>query len=245
MARLNQIIAVEKGIKSRVYAAISEMHKALQKPELFKGFVRVYQKRDEDGEDLPPERKRVQFVVTDVLTATERLLSELMNVTARKDWTNCSAMADIVVDGQVLIPAVPVTYLLFLEKQLTDIRTFVGQLPILDEGEDWTFDGNSGLHRTAATQTTRSRKVQRPLVLYPATPEHPAQTQIVSEDVLAGVWNQTKQSGAFPKTAKEGMAGRVEKLLQAVKQAREEANGVEERGSPDVGTVLFKYLREE
>lgn len=243
MAKLNQIIAIEKGIKSRVYAAISEWHKAIQKPELFNGFVKAYQKRDDDGEDLPAERKRVQFAVPGVLDDAERLLGELMNVTARKDWTNCTARADVVVDGQPMVTDVPVTYLLFLEKQLTDLRTFVGQLPVLDEAEDWKQDANSGLFKTDATQTHRSRKIQRPLVLYPATPEHPAQTQIVSEDVLAGLWSQTKHSGALPKPAKEGMALRVEKLLQAVKQAREDANGADEVVTNDVASTLFKYIR--
>ncbi len=61
MARLNQIIAIEKGIKSRAYAELTELHKAAQKPDLFHGFVKTYQKRDEarchSGSQMPQHLK--------------------------------------------------------------------------------------------------------------------------------------------------------------------------------------------
>lgn len=59
-AKLNQIIAIEKGVKAQTYSALTEIHKAVQKPELFNGFAKTYQKVNEEGEDLPAERKRVQ-----------------------------------------------------------------------------------------------------------------------------------------------------------------------------------------
>ncbi len=37
MARLNQIIAVEKGVKSRSFQELTEAHHALQKPALLTG----------------------------------------------------------------------------------------------------------------------------------------------------------------------------------------------------------------
>lgn len=242
MGKLNQIIAVEKGIKSRVYGEITEMHKASQKPDLFNGFSKTYLKKDDDGEDLPPERKRVQFMVKDVLRTVERASSELMEVTARKDWTNCQAKGDVIVDGATIVKDAPVSFLLFLEKQVTDLRTFVGSLPVLDESESWTKDANSGLYKTDAIQTHRTKKLQKPIVLYPATAEHPAQTQMVTEDVIAGFWSQTKQSGAMPKPEREELLEKIEKLLRAVKEARESANIHEEVPAPQVGTAVFTYL---
>ncbi len=38
MSKLNQIIAIEKGIKSRVYAGLTDLNKIVQKGELFNGF---------------------------------------------------------------------------------------------------------------------------------------------------------------------------------------------------------------
>lgn len=242
MAKLNQIIAIEKGIKSRVYGDLTELNKAIQKPDLFNGFQKTYQKKDEDGEDLPPERKRVQFLASEVLRNAARGVTELMEVTARKDWTNCSASASVSVNGAVLVKDAPVSFLLFLEKQLTDLRTFVGNLPVLDDGETWNKDENSGLYRAEATQTHRTRKVQKPIVLYPATPEHPAQTQIITEDLIAGFWTTVKQSGAIPKPEKQALSERIEVLLRAVKEAREEANVHDEVQVPNVGEAVFGYL---
>jgi len=134
--------------------------------------------------------------------------------------------------------------LLFLEKTLTDVRTFIGNLPTLDEADSWKFDTNSGLYNTDAILTHRTKKVQKPIVLYPHSAEHPAQTQLVTEDIIAGYWNQIKQSGALPQTNKHLMAEKVDTLLRAVKEAREAANIQDEVKSPEVGEAIFNYILE-
>jgi hypothetical protein len=139
MAKLNQIIAVEKGVKSGSLRELTDAHHTLQKPALLAGISRTYQPKDEEGEQLPPESTRVQVKTEDVLRQTSTVLTRLFDVTATKDWANCSAKADIVVDGRTLLRDVPVSYLLFLEKQLVDLHTFVKKLPLLDATEDWSF----------------------------------------------------------------------------------------------------------
>jgi hypothetical protein len=242
MAKLNQIIAIEKGIKSSAYGALTELNKAAQKPDLFNGFSKTYRKKEEDGEELPPEGKRVQYTSGEVLRAAERALTDLVDVTARKDWSNCVAKADVVIDGKTLIASAPVSFLLFMEKQLTDLRTLVGNLPVLDVAEDWKSDPNSGLYRTEPTETHRTKKMQKPIVLYAATPEHPAQTQLITEDVIAGWWVLTRQSGAMPKPEKQKLQDRIDKLIQAIKQARESANMFDETDAPAIGAPVFGYL---
>lgn len=241
-SKLNQIIAIEKGIKARSYAEISDLHKAIQKPELFNGFSKTYASKAEDGDELPAEAKRVQFTVRDVLATVARSMGDLISVTARKDWTNCDAAADVVVDGKILVAGAPVTFLLFLEKQLVDLRTFASNLPTLDHSDDWTFDENSGLYRTQPTKTHRTRKEQRPIVLYDATPEHPAQTQLITVDEIAGFWTAVKHSGAMPAPKRTELIERIDKLLRAVKEAREAANNIDETRPPDVAALLFGYL---
>lgn len=240
--KLNQIIAIEKGVKSRAAQVVNENYKLLQKPELFNGFDKKYQPKDEDGEKLPNENKFVQYNGQTVIQLLQKSMSELFEVTARKDWTNMVANADVVVDGKILIAAAPVTFLLFLEKNLTDIRTFISTLPTLDPAEDWTVDQNSGLYKTSPVGTHRTKKVQKPLVLFPATPEHPAQTQLVTEDIIAGFWSTVKLSGAVAKPQVASYLERLEKLLKAVKEAREEANMTIEVTSPDVGSAVFGWI---
>lgn len=224
MAKLNQIVAVEKAIKSKAYATLSELHKLAQKPVLFNGQIRTYKKNEESGEDFPPEVVKVQQSVPNAIAATKEALSELFNITATKDFGNVSAKADVVLDGKVLVKDAPIPFLLFLEKQLSDLETFVSKLPTLDPAEDWTLDKNSGEYVTPKTVTTRGRKVQRGITLYPATPEHPAQTQLISEDVVVGQYELIKRSGALPATERAKLLQKVRTLGNAVKFAREEAN---------------------
>lgn len=239
--KLNQVIAIEKGVKSRVYSELTEFDKVCQKPDLFQGFSKSYEKKDEDGESLPPESKKVQFRVDNMLKAVATSLTEFYNVTASKDWANMGAVADIEVDGMKLLGGVPVTYLLFLEKQLTDLRTFFGHLPELDDTENWQRDETSGMYKTEPISTHRTKKLQKPIVLYDATKEHPAQTQLITEDVLAGYWKTIKHSGGVPKTRKDKIVARVEALIKAVKFAREEANGTDAERRV-VGENVFDYL---
>ena len=137
MAKLNQIIAVEKGVKSKAHQDLTAAHHGLQKAGLLAGISRTYQPKDEEGEQLPPESTPVQLKAEDVLRETAKTLTRLFDVTATKDWANCTARADVTVDGRVLVSDVPVSYLLFLEKQLIDVNTFVRKLPVLDASEAW------------------------------------------------------------------------------------------------------------
>ncbi len=241
MPKLNQVIAIEKGVKSRVYGEITDIHKTSQKPDLFNGFVKTYRKKDEEGEDYPPERKKVQMIADAMLSRAAELLTELFDVTATKDWGNCHAFADVEVDGQVLIKDAPVPYLLFLEKQISDLHTFVEKMPVLDEADDWSKDENSGLYKTSAIPTHRTKKVQKPIVLYEATKEHPAQTQIISEDIVVGYWDTVKHSGALPAPRKQLLLERIEKLAKSVKYAREQANAAESENQK-IGKQIFDFL---
>jgi len=239
--RLNQILAIEKGTKSRVFGEISKLHNAVQRASALNGFSKTYQPKDEEGDRYPPERQRVQLIATETLRQAGRLLSELFDVTASKDWANTTAKADVVVDGEVLLEQVPATYLLFIEKQLGDLRTLITKIPVLDQADHWSLDEGSQLYKTEPTETSRTKKVQRPIVLYPATPEHPAQTQLISEDQVVGTWVTVKHSGAFPASRKAELLDRIERLSNAVKFAREQANSVEATRR-EVGERIFRYL---
>lgn len=241
MARLNQIIAVEKGIKSRSLQDLTEAHRDLQKPALLSGIARTYRPRDEEGETLPPESTRVQVRAEEAIRKTAEILAKLFDVVATKDWTNCKARADVVVDGKVLVADVPVSYLLFLEKQLVDLHTFVKKLPVLDPSEAWVFDTSSDCWATEPVVTSKTRKVPRNHVKAEATDKHPAQVEVYYEDVIVGYWKTVKFSGALPARRVNELLDRVERLQQAVKFAREEANNTEAQ-EHKVGQAVLRYL---
>src|SRR5215813_7622534 len=139
MPKLNQIIAVQAGKKAQAKETLTEAYHQIKKPDLLAGLVRTYQPRDEGGEPQPEERKQAQVKVPDLIRKVTADLVEMFDVVATQDWANCQARADVVVDGRKVVENVPVTHLLFLEKQLVDIRTFIEALPILDAAEEWEY----------------------------------------------------------------------------------------------------------
>jgi hypothetical protein len=239
--KLNQIIAVEKGVKNKSFADLTEAHHAVQKTAPLAGISRVYQPKDEEGEQLPPESTRVQVQAEGVLRETAATLTRLFDVTATKDWANCEARADVTVDGRAVVADVPVSYLLFLEKQLVELNAFVRRLPVLDASEFWVQDPSTDAWKTEAVRTLRTKKVPRNHVKAEATEKHPAQVEVYYEDIPVGYWTTVKFSGALPARRVNELLDRVEKLQQAVKFAREEANGVEVVDQR-VGDAVFGYL---
>lgn len=240
---INQIVAVEKTRKAGANKALDEAYKLVQKPDLFNGQARSYTPATEDEDDLPPESTPVQVSVPTLVEAVSEKLAEFFDVTAIKDWSNCEAKGDVILEGetQPLIANVPVTYLLFLEKQLTDLHTFVSKMPALDPSQVWAYDENVNAFATQPTTSIKTKKVPRNHVVAEATPQHPAQVQVYHEDVRIGTWNTIKFSGAVPARTIADALERVDKLRDAVKFARERANTAE-IAQVSVGETLLNYV---
>lgn len=243
-AKLSQIVAIQKAVSTAENRKVTDLYHQLQKPPLLSGIARVYTPKDEEGEQLPPESTKVQVKATDVLTESAKALTRLFDVTATKDWGNCQAKADVIVDGVELLHQVPATYLLFLEKQLTDFHTVVKSIPLLDPSEDWHHDPTTGAWKTQPVTTIRTKKIPRNHVKAPATDKHPAQVEMFFEDVTAGTWSTTRFSGAIDAVTRTAILARVEKLSHAVKFAREEANTTSV-ADMKIGEILFGYLLAE
>lgn len=241
MTTLSQIIAITKGVKAQSLRDFTDSHRNTQKAPLLSGISRKYRPKDEEGEQLPPESTRVQLSAEDVLAETSKTLTRLFDLVLTQDTANTVAKADVVVDGRALLRDVPVTYLLFLEKQLADLHTFVDKLPVLDPAESWTFSPEIGAYASDPVETVRSRKVMRNHVKAEATKEHPAQVEVYTEDQPAGYWTTVKLSGALPATRVKELRERVEKLQQATKFAREQAN-THEVTDIKAGDAVFGYL---
>jgi len=227
MTRQNQIIAIEKGARGEAEGTITRAYHVLQKTVLLTGIARSYTPKDEDGDQLPPESTLVQVRASDEINKVTEKLSRMFDVVATREKTNTVAKASVVVDGDTLISEVPANVLLFLEKQLVDIVTFIRKLPTLDPAETWHYDSASDCYVTEPTQTTRTKKIPKNHVLAAATDKHPAQVQMYHEDVVAGTWTTRKFSGALEVRVVSDMLARVQKLQAAVKMAREEANTCE------------------
>lgn len=242
-SKLNQIIAVGNGEKSRAKKVMTKIYQKLDKDVLFSGISKTYEPIDEEGEQLPKEEKFVQMTVKDSIKEVKEVLTGMFNIVATQDIANCYAKADIEVNGKVIVSDVPVTHLLFLEKQLEDINTFVNSLPTLDPSEKWTYKEQSNCYVSEEKKTIRTKKTPEVIVKYEATEKHPAQTELIYIDKPAGYWHTIKFSGATTKKEKDLILEKIQKLQKAIKYAREEANNTEVETS-DTGNLILDYIFE-
>ena len=245
MPKLHQLLAIEKPTKTETYAKITKADRILSKqPELLAGFTKTYRPKDEEGDQLPSESKKVVVRAEELLQDVKSSLARLFDVTLTKDVGNSTAKANIVVDDGILAVDVPVTYLLFLEKQLTDLHTMINRLPTLPEDEDWHSDGNTNLQVTSPTVTVRNKKIPFNHVKAWPTKDHPniiPQVEVLHSDELQGYWTTVKMSGALPVKRVREMLYKVEKLQKAVLFAREQANSVEVQNKT-IGEDVLTYI---
>ena len=248
MKILSQVNAVLTSEKTRISKEVTDLHQICKKDVLFNGRVRVYRPLDPlKGGSLPPESQKVQYQVGSVLTKITEALNRLWSLTLTQDTGNREASANIEVHlpgepSSTLMAEVPVTTLLFLDKQLDNLETIVEALPTPDAGEDWVFDKSQNLLRGRLTETQKTAKEPTVIVKYEATDKHPAQTELFTKDVPVGIWEQTLLSGAMQVDTKEKLLQRVRLLQAAVKAAKEKANQCPvERQTV---SPLFKFLFE-
>lgn len=241
--RLNQLVAVRDGARSAAEKARDKAHHLIQRAEPLGGIRRTHQSLIDGEPNEPTEYKHVQVLAEDVAADFGKAMSRLFDVTAAVDYTNTQAFADVVLpDGTVLIERAPVPYLIFLEKQLKDVRTFIEKLPVLDPAIEWTPPTAPGQPWTSvAVETKSTKKVPKNHVLAEATERHPAQVSVFQDDVRTGTWTTVKLSGAVPAARVAELRSRIAELIDAVKIAREAAN-LTAVIDPKPGARVFAYL---
>lgn len=244
MPKQHQIVAVVKARRERAKDVMTKAYHILQKPDLFAGLSRKYRPTREDESPLPAEAKHLQATVREVVEQVREVWTEAADTILTQDAGNMAAVSDVAVsDGgeSLSLVGVPATHLLYLEKALTDLRTMCEAMPVLDPSEHWNRDEATGLFKSDTQESIRTRKVQKPIVMYDATPEHPAQTQLITEDIAVGVWEGVKFSGATTADHKRKVVRRITALQEAVKQARENANQIEVQQRKE-GAEIMRFI---
>lgn len=225
---LGQVVATERALRQKDNAVGSDVKKNLAKEGLTLGSVKEYVPDAGDNAPaadlLPTEYVEVQQKVEDGLKLAKQYSVAAMDVVATKDRTNTQAEADVIVDGDTLIPRVPISHLLWLENYLTEWRGFLAVLPILSPARSWEKDQESGLYRSRPEQRPRTLKKVVPLVLHPGTDKHAPQATTTSEEVHVGVFTTTHLSGAITGARKRQLLDNLDKVLLAVKDAIAVAN---------------------
>ena len=227
---LGQIIAVEKQTRQKDNAEGSRLKNAVQRQSWLTGLTKTYKPDDEDApesEQIDPQYTNVHLRAEDVLEEAVKYSVPAMDVTATKDRTNQDARADLIVNGTVLVPDVPVSHLLWLEHYLTEWKGFLTVLPVLPPEREWSLDHGRGLYMAVPEFTERRVKETVPLVLVPATKEHPAQALPQTAEKRAGKYTTVHLSGAVTEDRKKQLLDRMHVLQLAVKDAVTRANRTE------------------
>jgi hypothetical protein len=140
----------------------------------------------------------------------------------------------------------PVDELLGLEARLAKLRQLYAEVPTLDATKHWKPAAKVGAHvweTEFPEETTKTEKQVIPIVMTPATEQHPAQVQAIQKDIVVGKFTTTKRSGSATAIQKAEAIKRVDELLVEIKQARMRANETETVGG-GVSKVLLPLLLE-
>jgi hypothetical protein len=245
---LGQVIARESLARSDANKRLGEIHKNVQKHQLFEGLRKDYEPFSETEDEartgakrLPSETKAVQFRGEEMLSRFLAEYAPAIDLAAAKDFGNTEAFADVVVDGTVLLGRLPATHLLHMEKVLDDWATFIAGMPVQDPAEHWSAVRDDGLVESQPEVTIRAEVKKVPLILHEPTDRHPAQVAIIDETVNAGKWTKVRYSGALTAGRKRELAQRAAVLKAAFKVAREEANRTEAQAKVE-SQFLIGYL---
>lgn len=239
--KLHQTLALLKGVGSDAHGVLTRAHHDLMKGQLLSGLRKVYRPQDdEDTVTYPTEHQKVQIKAAEAIAGIIPSQVRLYDVTAARDFSNMRASADVTVDGQVIVEAAPVPYLLWLEKKFAELEVFVKKIPVLSPEFNWSRDDAEGWV-SDPVETTKTKKVKRVLTLHPGTDKHPPQVQPYDEDVVQGFWTTVRYSGALPQADVNTLLKRVRKLQDAVKVAIAEANAIDAI-EPKPGKKIFDYV---
>lgn len=243
MGKMHELLAVESSVAGNYNRDLEETLKVFDKPDLFTRTVTTKTfLADEDQKFNTSTTSEITTTVKKRLDWFKGSVTKFFDLVLQKDLTNQASKADIVIGDTVIANNVPATTLLMLEARLQDLRKAFDKMPTLQAGISWGRDESQGLWKNNETQISFStKKTMKPVILAPATEQHPAQVEKVFEDVNVAKVARDTYSGMLSSEEKATILGRLDDLLQGVKKARQRANNTDVvTGS--IGDNIFTYL---
>jgi len=243
--KLHEILAVENDLEKVATNMIDEAKVTFNKKvNLFQGQVKTAEMFDNDAPTPTPEVIKLEETVPSKLKYVGKAVARWLDVVLQKEKTNQIAVADLVVDGDVLATAVPATFLLGLENKVKRLRDMYIDIPTLQPGIRWELTPDEGENIYAAADPIErfiTSKQVKSTVLYEATKEHPAQIDKWTEDVKTGRYLVYPTSGMITPARKAEILDRLDRLGQAAKAARMRANSAEVK-KESIGQTLMDFI---
>jgi len=245
--KLHELLAVEKNFENQAGKTRAELKKTFDdKKHLFSMKIVTF-KPNADG--AAPETELQSDIQTTVKKEIDWLcpiLSKGLDASHQIDVANTIAKADVITeDDETVLKEVPATSLLRLEHRMDELRTLIGSIPTLDPAKGFLPDEQKGFgyYKAAEVQKHRTKKEFKPVVMVPATKEHPAQIEKLFEDVPVGTVQEQEWSSMITPAKKAAVLDRLDKLSRAIKKARARANEQEvDVKEKKVGDALLTYI---
>lgn len=245
MAKLHEVLSVEKSLFDVSKKLIKESSHTFTKSSLFMGGSRQLTMFDENAQNANTrEEQELTTTVDENLAWVNEAIAKYWDAVGQKDITNTTAVADIIVRGKTIAANVPATFLLGLETKLKEVRKLYEDIPTLRPGvawEEYEDLGENIFRIKTPVETVKTEKVLKPVVLYEATKEHPAQVKETNEVIPVGKYVQTEWSGMLRPVDKADRLKRIDDLLLAVKKARQRANEAQVVDF-HIGETLFNFI---
>lgn len=245
MAKLHEILAVEGDLGTEKKKMVDEANVAFtKKKNLFTGQLKSLTMFDDSrSNENTNEQLEVETTVKEKLDWVTSSIKRYWDACLQKETTNQSACADVVIGDRTLLKNVPATFLLKLESELKSLRGLCENIPTRDPGFKWEKATQEGkdIFIAARDDSFKTEKAMHHKVLVEPTENHPAQIEKWTEDQKVGRYTHRMFSGMISSAEKSDILGRVDKLLRAVKKARQRANEAEVKNvSVDEG--VFSYI---
>lgn len=247
MGKFHELLAVEGDLQRTAEHVCAEAETTFGNRQAhFWGQTKTVRFFDEarSGENTE-ETKAMESTVDDKLGYVAQMTSRYYDAVLQKDMTNQKAKADLIVEGKTIAANLPSSFLLGLEQKLARLRAVYNVMPTLNPGTVWIPDPDQGegVFVSEVVKQMKTEKVIKPIVLYEATKEHPAQVKETSTDVPVAAIETTAFSGMLTVARKSEILDRLDKLIRAVKKARQRANNIDAEKAK-VGMKLFDYINE-
>lgn len=246
--KLHELLAVETNLETQAGKVRSDLATTFEKKRhLFEEKRTVFIPLAEGEQQTVELQSDLQSTVAKELDWVQGHITKALDASYQVAETNTKARSDVILEDDaqtVVLKDVPATALLELEKRLAEIGTLIGAIPTLDPAKGFALDAQRGVGVFKAREVVKNRTKKTPKVIvkYEATKEHPAQTELVSEDVPTGKIQEQEWSGLMTPGDKSTLLNRVEILSRAVRRARSRANEAEVDTTKKIGARLLKYI---
>lgn len=245
--KLHELLAVDGNLKAQADKTRAELMGTFEKKQHhFSEKTVSYKPSEENAATVVEGQLDIQTTVAKELKWISDFIVKSLDVSYQVAEANTIARADVVLEnGTTLISQLPATSLLELEKRAKELHDFVAAIPTLDPAKGFRLDPDKGegIYKAREDRKTRTKKTNKVLTLAPPTDKHPAQVQLVTEDVPVGEITTLEWSGLITTAAKGDMLSRVEEFARSVKKARSRANEVEiPKNETKIGAVIVNYV---